>query len=297
MRCSIHNYDRTCVSRHGFGGDTGRLTLTKGIRVTDDSTVEVERGPIEMVPHWVLFHPELSALAIRLYLALRRHADAKGDCFPSRQRLAKLLGVSVPTLDRARKQLVAVGAITMRQRRATDDRWLTTLYRVHWHPSNDSLPTPWQESFQAGNETDALTHTHLSTQTKDQDLDHVASAGPVGSTGASKAEHPARVPAGAAKPRRVARGTAFDEFWRVYPRKVGKRAAREAYEQATREAEPAAILAGAQRYAADPNREAQYTPHPTTWLRQGRWEDDPLPPRKGTPTGGARRPHRPDSAR
>lgn len=257
--------------------------------MTDDSTVEVERGPFEMVPHWVLFHPELSALAIRLYLALRRHADAKGDCFPSRQRLAKLLGVSVPTLDRARKQLVAVGAVTMRQRRAADDRWLTTMYRVHWHPSKESFHAPGKESFQAGNETDALTQTHLSSQTQGQDLDRATPGGPVESTGPSGARPPARVPPKAPRPRSLPQGTAFEEFWRVYPRKVGKRAAREAYEQATREADPAAILAGAQRFAADPNREAQFTPHPTTWLRQGRWEDDPLPPRKTAQTGGARR--------
>jgi hypothetical protein len=85
-------------------------------------------------------------------------------------------------------------------------------------------------------------------------------------------------------------GPDFEEFWQAYPRKVGKRAAREAYEQATRQADPAVILEGAQRYAADPNREAQFTPHPTTWLRQGRWEDDPLPPRKAAQqTGGERR--------
>ncbi len=258
--------------------------------MTDDSTVEVERGPFEMVPHWVLFHPELSALAVRLYLALRRHADAKGDCFPSRQRLAKLLGVSVPTLDRARKQLVAVGAVEMKQRRATDDRWLTTLYRVHWHPRKETFLAPCNDSFQAGNETDALTHTHLSSQTQDQDLDRQTSGSPVGSTGVSASLTPARVPPQGGKPPRVAQGTSFDEFWQAYPRKVGKRAAREAYDQATREADPAVILAGAQRYAADPNREAQFTPHPTTWLRQGRWEDDPLPPRKAAQqTGGARR--------
>ncbi len=242
-----------------------------------------------MVPHWVLFHPELSALAVRLYLALRRHADAKGDCFPSRQRLAKLLGVSVPTLDRARKQLVSVGAVSMKQRRATDDRWLTTLYRVHWHPSNETFLAPWKESFQAGNETDALTQTHLTTQTQDQDLDQPTSSGPVESVGSSVALPPARVPPQGQSPRRVAPGTGFDEFWQAYPRKVGKRAAREAYAQATREAAPAVILAGAQRYAADPNREAQFTPHPTTWLRQGRWDDDPLPPRSGQKVGGQRR--------
>jgi hypothetical protein len=39
------------------------------------------------------------------------------------------------------------------------------------------------------------------------------------------------------------------------------------------------ILAGAKRYAADPNREDEFTAHPSTWLNQDRWLDGPLPQR------------------
>lgn len=264
--------------------------------MTDDSTVHVERGPFEMVPHWILFHPELSALAVRLYLALRRHADAKGDCFPSRQKLSRLLGVSVPTLDRARQQLVSAGAIEIRQRRGVDDRWLTSLYRVHWHPRNETFHAPSNESFQACNENDALTKTHLSTKPKDQEihLPAVASGSvqspipgsdvePVKVQGEGEAARTRR------KPRRIAYSAIFEDFWRVYPRKVGKRAARDAFAEAIREVDPQVILEAAKRYAADPNREPQFTAHPTTWLRQGRWEDEPLPARKTGQTGGARR--------
>lgn len=71
----------------------------------------------------------------------------------------------------------------------------------------------------------------------------------------------------------------FEEFWDVYPRKVGKKAATTAFVKACRKASAQAIIDGARRFAADPNREEQFTPHPTTWLNQGRWEDDPLPTR------------------
>lgn len=264
--------------------------------MTDDSTVHVERGPFEMVPHWILFHPELSALAIRLYLALRRHADAKGDCFPSRQKLARLLGVSVPTLDRARQQLVSVGAIEMRQRRAADDRWLTSMYRVHWHPRNEIFHAPRNETFHACNETDALTKTHLSTKPKDQEI-HLPAADPEGmpsdaprsTTAEVTVRGEGQVAGTGGKPRRIAYSAIFEDFWRVYPRKVGKRAARDAFTEAARDTDPRLIVEAAKRFAADPNREQQFTPHPTTWLRQGRWEDEPLPARKTAQTGGARR--------
>jgi hypothetical protein len=39
------------------------------------------------------------------------------------------------------------------------------------------------------------------------------------------------------------------------------------------------ILGGAVRLRDDPNREQQFTPHPTTWLNRDGWEDEPLPPR------------------
>lgn len=71
----------------------------------------------------------------------------------------------------------------------------------------------------------------------------------------------------------------FDEFWTVYPRKVGKPKAKAAYERALRRSSPEQILVGAHRYATDPNRAAEFTAHPTTWLNRDGWADDPLPER------------------
>lgn len=78
----------------------------------------------------------------------------------------------------------------------------------------------------------------------------------------------------------------FDRFWSVYPRHVGKGAARKAWPAAIKAAGGTAwpIIEGAERFRDDPNRVDQFTPHPTTWLRAERWADDPLPPR-GVPRG------------
>jgi len=78
----------------------------------------------------------------------------------------------------------------------------------------------------------------------------------------------------------------FDEFWSVYPRKVGKRDAENAYKRALKLATSEEIFEGAKRYAVDPNRVDQFTAHPATWLNRGSWGDQPLPPR--TPQNGAR---------
>jgi len=64
----------------------------------------------------------------------------------------------------------------------------------------------------------------------------------------------------------------FEAFWRAYPRKVGKLAAERAYGKARKLATAEELLAGVARY-----RKPSYADwcHPTTWLNQGRWLDEP----------------------
>ncbi len=72
----------------------------------------------------------------------------------------------------------------------------------------------------------------------------------------------------------------FDLFWEMYPRKVGKKAARLAYSKAVGSNGSVEILTGAQRLANDPNLpEPRFIPHPATWLNEGRWEDELYPER------------------
>lgn len=71
----------------------------------------------------------------------------------------------------------------------------------------------------------------------------------------------------------------FARFYAAYPRHTGRKGARSMYERALKHATPEVILAGAVRYAADPNRVDEFTKHPSTWLHQGCWDDDPLPSR------------------
>jgi hypothetical protein len=82
--------------------------------------------------------------------------------------------------------------------------------------------------------------------------------------------------AATARPKRPS----FDDFWEPYPRKVGKDDARKAWDKATkvRKVDPAVIVAGAKRFAADPNLPGkQFIPHPSTWLARGGWDDEPYP--------------------
>lgn len=74
--------------------------------------------------------------------------------------------------------------------------------------------------------------------------------------------------------------SSFDDFYRVYPRKVGREEARKAFERVSRKTAVDVIVAGAARFAADPNLpEKQFIPHPATWLNRGGWDDEPQAPR------------------
>ena len=70
----------------------------------------------------------------------------------------------------------------------------------------------------------------------------------------------------------------FERFWSAYPKKVGKDAARRWWgKRKPDDAMLAAILAAiavqakSAQWAKDGG---QYIPHPTTWLNEGRWQDD-----------------------
>lgn len=70
--------------------------------------------------------------------------------------------------------------------------------------------------------------------------------------------------------------SAFDAFWRAYPKKVALTEAMRALARATERAPPDEIIRGAARYAAERDGEdPRYTKHPATWLNKACWRDQP----------------------
>lgn len=68
----------------------------------------------------------------------------------------------------------------------------------------------------------------------------------------------------------------FDRFWSVYPRRVAKKAARAAFEKAQRDLDWPGIEAVLEAVDAYRNHKPDYCDycHPSTWLNQGRWDDE-----------------------
>ena len=70
----------------------------------------------------------------------------------------------------------------------------------------------------------------------------------------------------------------FETFWKEYPRKTGKGAAKRAFEKALLKGATLESLVSAvrrQKCGSQWTRDGgQFIPHPATWLNQERWEDE-----------------------
>lgn len=83
----------------------------------------------------------------------------------------------------------------------------------------------------------------------------------------------------------------FEAFWRAYPRRVGKGAARREWHKQR----PTPVIVHKMHQAlAWQCQQEQWTrdggafiPHPRTWLHQERWDDEPMTVQAATPVDGA----------
>lgn len=67
----------------------------------------------------------------------------------------------------------------------------------------------------------------------------------------------------------------FEKFWSAYPKKVGKQAAKKAFNRVKVPVETLLTAIERQKCSAQWSKDGgQYIPNPVTWLNQGRWDDE-----------------------
>lgn len=218
--------------------------------------------PFAITPEWVL-DAEISDRAVRLYGVLARHADKKGAAYPSHRALAERLRCGVTSVRDAIRELRDIGALTVEKKDRADGGQTANLYRLHADPPVATATPPRREG----------------------------DSPPVGEAPPQEEREPEeREPSTLSSPHGdvvlFAAPSLFDQFWDVYPRKIGKRGAVSAWKAALRRgADPEQIIGAARRYRDRPGREDRYTAHPTTWLNQGRYDDEE-PETSGSPLAG-----------
>lgn len=239
------------------------------------SELIVEPTRFEMAPHWVMRHEKITGNALRLYLQLRSYAGSKEIAWPSKKTLAKDLKVSTPTVEACLIILRDIGCIEITARFHADGRQTSNLYRVLWDEPSEKIFDGHPRNL-GGDHLDNLDGDHQTFL----DGDHLKNMGTNLYLNEPRPIEPRLIEPIHDKPRERSKfDIAFDEFWSAYPRRSGKIKAKDAFRKVLKECDPETIIAGARAFADDPNRQEEFTPHPATWLNQGRWEDDPLPAR------------------
>jgi len=212
--------------------------------MTSDIQVEYK---FAIVPEWII-DLDISSTAFRLYAVLARYADNHTHrAFPSRETLSQRLRCSIKTVERAVRELQATGAIRCESR----GRYQSNMYTLIVTPPKGDKNVPRTKMSDEGTKMSRRVDKNVAL-TIPKELDPIELEG--------------------ARDR-------FDDFWELYPRKVGKIAARKAWDRLT--VKPEIVIDGVERMVADPNLPSlEFLPHPSTWLNEGRWEDEPYPARK-----------------
>lgn len=101
-----------------------------------------------VVPESVL--DGVGSKAVHLYAILRRYTDKGGEAFPRRRTLATRMGCSPDTVDRATRQLIAAGFLTVEARYRDDGGRTSNLYTLR--------STPIRTRAEGGSRVDAEGH-------------------------------------------------------------------------------------------------------------------------------------------
>ena len=183
-----------------------------------------------------------------------RPAILKGRIFPLRDR------VTIKDIDAGIHGLAAKGCVSLYTVGGKPYFWFPT-----W--SNHQRIRDVKPKYPGPEEADALPQVAADCGGLPQAAALIQS-NPIQSESESKSESNAH-------PR--AREAAFEQFWQVYPKKVGKGEARKAFAKAKVPLKTLLESVDRQKQSDQWRKDGgQYIPNPATWLNQGRWEDELL---------------------
>lgn len=200
------------------------------------------------------------------HLADRHNADT-GRCDPSQSRLARDCEVSRASLNRHLADLESKGLIQRIQRTDPDTNRQQNTYYVlafdtEFHSaSEDAEPQDVEEPCLNLRQGAVSQNEPEPCLKMDESRVSICDTNPVREPGRRTSNTPL-------PPK-------FDDAWKIYPRKVGKGAARKAWAGAVRKVSAETIFTALQEFTpTTTGAETRFIPHLATWLNQERWDDD-----------------------
>ncbi len=198
---------------------------------------------------WALEHSNAKGSARLVLIGLANHTDEQGRAWPSIATLARYANVSERWVTSCLNELVELGEIT---RESIGHGRVSSRYRMEMDQSRGEPQfTPEPEITPEPQFRAEVNHSSVQPRTT---------------------VHPNlnRTIIEPSEEKIPKRKTDFDAFWKLYPKKVAKGAARRAYVSAIRKVDHETIIDGLERY-----RPAKgFICNPATWLNQERWSDE-----------------------
>jgi hypothetical protein len=182
-------------------------------------------------------------------LALADHANDDGQCWPGMERIGQKCGMGKRQVSNHVQRLIEAGLLGTTRRCRDDHKYSTYLYQLNLSSSGNGVPLGQEKPSSAGPaEVEFRTEPSVKNRKKEPSLSSSS----------------------------VDDG--FAEFWKIYPRKVGKGAALKAFRKHRKKTALDLILNACSLYAIErKGKDVEYTAHPATWLNQERWHDDQDP--------------------
>lgn len=220
--------------------------------------------------------------------ALADYADEHGKGWPSVGRLAEDTELSVRAVQNALRELVEAGIIERRERPGENGVTRAFLYCL---PLSDPKPRAREKQGRV-----------QEVQGRVQEVQ-----GGEGAPGAGGRVQEVRGHYVEPLPRTTSRtfieeanasshpepsfGGTFDEFYKAYPNKKAKEAAKRAFDKVRKERKAtfAELMDGVERYKANKDPDYKWA-HPASWLNAGRWADEYDEPSLIPRTNGFQRP-------
>lgn len=106
-----------------------------------DTSISQNSG-FSMLPNWAVDDDRLGGYDLLVYMALIRHADNTGVCWPSLERIAKIARCSQPTVSKSLNVLEQLGYIRRVKSDGRANRYHVSLWKPTPKQGYDHAPTP-----------------------------------------------------------------------------------------------------------------------------------------------------------
>lgn len=106
-----------------------------------DTSITQNSG-FSMLPNWAVDDDRLCGYDLLVYMALIRHADNTGICWPSLERLAKIARCSQPTVSKSLNRLEQLGYIRRVKSDGRANRYHVSVWKTTPKHGYDHAPTP-----------------------------------------------------------------------------------------------------------------------------------------------------------